>query len=143
MKSQIKPSHKSKEKNHEKIQQFTLLFGLFLLALTACTSVTSASDVPTIAPASTLQVTQTQTVVHETQATLASSPTPEAGKTRTFSSDTYHYQFSYPDDWKVQVNTAIPSGAGSNPEYVTVTANDGSNLPQIAVEVLTDAPPFC
>ena len=82
----------------KKIQQFTLLFGLFLLALTACTSVTSASDVPTIAPASTLQVTQTQTVVHETQATLASSPTPEAGKTRTFSSHTYHYQFSYPDD---------------------------------------------
>ena len=126
----------------KKIQQFTLLFGLFLLALTACTSATSASDVPTIAPASTLKVTQTQTVVHETQATLASSPIPEAGKTRTFSSDTYHYLFSYPDDWKIQVNTAIPSGAGSNPEYITVTANDGSNLPQIAIEVLTDAPPM-
>ena len=70
------------------------------------------------------------------------APTPEATQTKTFSSDTYHYQFSYPADWKIQVNTAIPPGAGSNPEYVTVTVNDGSNLPQIAVEVLTDAPPM-
>lgn len=70
------------------------------------------------------------------------APTPEATQTKTFSSDTYHYQFSYPADWKIQVNTALPPGAGSNPEYVTVTVNDGSNLPQIAVEVLTDAPPM-
>jgi hypothetical protein len=82
----------------KKVPQFTSLFVLMLLALTGCISAGGATDVPTIAPASTLQVTQTQTVVHETQATLASSPTPEAGKTRTFSSDTYHYQFSYPDD---------------------------------------------
>jgi hypothetical protein len=60
-------------------------------------------------------------------------PIPEAGKTRIFNSDTYHYQFSYPDDWKIQVNAALPSGAGSNPEYVTMTGNDGSNPPQIAV----------
>jgi hypothetical protein len=132
--------------------QFTTLFVLMVLALTGCISVAGAAVVPTIAPASTLQVTQTQTVVRETQATIQQpadathtvvpSPTPEAGKTKTFSSDTYHYQFNYPDDWKIQINTVIPSGAGSNPEYVTVTANDGSNLPQIAVEVLTDAPPM-
>ena len=74
--------------------------------------------------------------------TSVPSPTPDASQTKIFSSDTYHYQFSYPANWTIQVNTAVPPGAGSNPEYVTVKANDGSNLPQIAVEVLTDAPPM-
>lgn len=73
-------------------------------------------------------------------AAVVPSPTSEASQKKTFRSDTYHYQFSYPADWKIQVNTAVPSGAGSNPEYVTVTAN--GNLPQIAVEVLTGAPPM-
>jgi WD40 repeat protein len=54
----------------KKVMQFTFLLTLMILALTACISVTSASDIPTIAPASTLQVTQTQTVVREAQATI-------------------------------------------------------------------------
>jgi hypothetical protein len=41
----------------------------------------------------------------------------------------------------LKVNTSVPSGAGSNPEYVTFSA-PGSNLPQIEVDVLTGAPPF-
>lgn len=66
----------------------------------------------------------------------------EPGQTKTFTSSLYGYQVSYPADWTIQINTSVPAGAGSDPEYVTLTPNDGSNLPRIEIEVLTGAPPM-
>lgn len=70
-------------------------------------------------------------------------PVPvEPGQTKTFTSSLYGYQVSYPADWTIQINTSVPAGAGSNPEYITLTPNDGSSLPRIQVELLTGTPPM-
>lgn len=74
---------------------------------------------------------------------IVTPPAPaEPGQTKTFTSSLYGYQVSYPADWTIQINTSVPAGAGSDPEYVTLTPNAGSNLPRIQVEVLTGTPPM-
>jgi hypothetical protein len=108
---------------------FTFLFGLFGLILAACVPVASAGGILTPVQSPAPQITPTQ----------VSGPEMH---TRIFSSDLYHYQVSYPAGWTIQINTTAPSGEGTNPEYVTLTVNDPSNLPRIDIEVLTDAPPM-
>lgn len=51
----------------KKILQFTSLFILYILALTACIPVSRVVGIPTIAPASTAQETQAQPAVREAQ----------------------------------------------------------------------------
>lgn len=74
--------------------------------------------------------------------TVVPTTSDGTGQTKTYTSSLYGYRVSYPADWTIQVNTSVPSGAGSNPEYVTLMTNDGSNLPRIDIEVLTDVPPM-
>ena len=63
------------------------------------------------------------------------------GQTKTYASSAYHFQVSYPADWSIQINTSAPAGAGTNPEYVTLTAPNGS-APRVLIEALTGAPPM-
>ncbi len=74
--------------------------------------------------------------------TAVATASGEAGQTKTYISKLYGYQVSYPADWTIQVNTSVPAGAGSNPEYVTLTTSDKRNLPQIDLWVLTGEPPM-
>ncbi len=113
----------------KRIRYFTYLSGLAFLFLAACAPVGSRLVTPTQASSPSPQTTSTQVSSPETQ-------------TKTFSSNIYHYKVSYPVNWTIQVSTADPAGAGSNPEYVTFTSNDPSGLPRIDIEVLTDAPPI-
>ena len=66
----------------------------------------------------------------------------EQDQTKTFTSTLYGYKVSYPANWTILINTSVPSGPGTNPEYVTLTTNDASNLPRIEIEVLTGEPPM-
>jgi hypothetical protein len=117
----------------KKLQRFTYLFGLLALILAACT--------PGRVPPSPGQATQSGDLPSPVELTPIQTPAPDAN-TRTFSSDIYHYKVSYPTGWTIQVNTSVASGAGSNPEFVTLTTADPSGLPRIDIEVLTDAPPM-
>ena len=64
------------------------------------------------------------------------------GQLKTFSSSLYGYKVSYPASWSININTAVASQAGSNPEYVTFTTNSANHLPRIDIEVLTGKPPM-
>ena len=66
-------------------------------------------------------------------------PPPDTGW-KTFVSNRYHYKINYPATWTVKVNTSVPPGAGSNPEFVTIAPAGG--LPSAEIDVLTGAPPF-
>jgi LysM repeat protein len=67
------------------------------------------------------------------------TPPPDTGW-KTFVSTRYHYKINYPATWTVRVNTSVPPGAGSNPEFVTIAPAGG--LPSAEIDVLTGAPPF-
>ncbi len=69
----------------------------------------------------------------------SSAPPPDTGW-KTFHSTRYHYKINYPATWTVRVNTSVPPGAGSNPEFVTIAPAGG--LPSAEIDVLTGAPPF-
>ena len=74
--------------------------------------------------------------------TPVAPPSGESGLTKTFNSDIYHYQVSYPADWTVQVNTTEPAGAGKMPEYVTFASGPDGKLPNMTIYALTGVPPF-
>ena len=54
----------------------------------------------------------------------------------------YGYKVSYSAGWSSNINTSVPAGAESDPEYVTFTLDAASNLPRIEIEVLTGVPPM-
>jgi len=64
-----------------------------------------------------------------------------SGQSQTYRSNTYHYALSYPAGWTIQVNTSVPTGGGSNPEYVTLMPPTGG-LPRMEIEALTGVPPM-
>lgn len=68
-------------------------------------------------------------------------PAGASDQSTIYTSSAYHYQVSYPTGWSLQVNTQVAPGAGSNPEYVTLTAPSGY-LPRVLIEALTGAPPM-
>lgn len=66
---------------------------------------------------------------------------PPGGESGSYTSALYHYAVKTPAGWTVKVNTSVPPGTGTSPEFVTFSAS-GSSLPQIDLDVLTGAPPF-
>jgi LysM repeat protein len=66
---------------------------------------------------------------------------PPGGESGSYTSTRYHYAVKAPAGWTVKVNTPVPPGAGTSPEFVTFSA-PGSSLPQINLDVLTGTPPF-
>ena len=64
------------------------------------------------------------------------------GQANTYNSDLYHFQFNIPVGWTAAVDKNVPSGAGTDPEYITMTPGDNSGLPRLGVIVLTGIPPF-
>lgn len=68
------------------------------------------------------------------------TPPPEGGP-QSYTSALYHYAVKAPAGWTVKVNTSVPPGTGTNPEYVTFSA-PGTSLPEIDIDVLTGTPPF-
>ncbi len=73
--------------------------------------------------------------------TLTAAPAAPEGP-RTFTSSLYGYQVSLPAGWSFDVNTSVPAGPGSDPEYVTFKTADPANLPRIEIEALTGEPPM-
>lgn len=67
------------------------------------------------------------------------TPPPPDGSS--YVSALYHYAVKTPTGWAFKVNTSVPGGAGSNPEYVTFSA-PGSSLPRIDIQILTGTPPI-
>lgn len=60
---------------------------------------------------------------------------------QTYTSALYHYAINYPTDWTAQVNTSLPTGGGSSPEYVTFMPDHGG-LPRLQIEALTGVSPM-
>ncbi len=69
------------------------------------------------------------------------APAGEPVPTQTYYSAVYHYAVSYPGDWIAQVNTSVPTGGGTSPEYVTLAPKMGG-LPRVQIWVLTGRPPM-
>ena len=68
-------------------------------------------------------------------------PPPPPSYRQTYYSSIYQYAFDYPADWKLEINTNVPTGVGTYPEYVTLYSSS-SYLPRIQFEVLTDQAPM-
>lgn len=73
--------------------------------------------------------------------TPAPAATDDAGQANTYNSDLYHFHFNIPAGWTVAVDKNVPTGAGTDPEYISLTPGDGSFLPHMGVTVLTGTPP--
>lgn len=76
-----------------------------------------------------------------TRLAIPCTASPDAGQWQTFTSSRYHYTLNYPAGWTARVNTAIPSGADANPEFVKLALDDAT-LPQIEIDAMTGTPPF-
>jgi hypothetical protein len=121
-------------KSPTQLSLYILLMAAMLLS--ACTSFAAYGSDATAPPSPTTPTTRSYTP-QPTQSQDGPTPTEVAWKT--YTSDVYSYQVSYPGDWQIAVDTQ--SNDRNMSENVRFSAASGG-LPDIAIYALTGLPPF-
>ncbi len=73
----------------------------------------------------------------------SSAPTQAAGQgaLKSYTSSLYGYTVHYPSSWGIKIDTKVPAGPGTSPEYITLYPGENM-LPVLNIYALTGAAPF-